>query len=460
MVIYDGSNLSSNSVQGSINRTHQELNNTLFEELMRYVILKYNDGNFGEPYTYKTGIMSGNPYSNQNYYFSWITQSDYELIIVRVRKGYDVPKISESNIPDGWTSLSGNPYPVSTFLSRISDTSIYINEELKKSLIFVKTPTDNWIYALSSALFRVMPWLFPKELDEEDELLFRSISSRDFDKVKEVFDNFVEKYDFEDIIRQKIKGWENNSIARQIEDLRSSYNNIMNEIRDYNVRLEERYTNLDRINNSLKGLNLIPTEEATQVYDYFKKNPSLKIISVSTNNIEFSINETIEYYDEEEFKRIFSNRYSVLGTGNLSDRLRKIFWALFAENKGKVKVDSVFRLTNLSGLTPLRGRRAGNTINTMPHPHLFYHACLGGNESYIRKYLQSGDWDMALTQAISATKNINFGDTTVLREFVNDFGTRMNDNRHKVIRVENTDMTLQEFYQYITQEEENNEEDN
>ena len=54
----------------------------------------------------------------------------------------------------------------------------------------------------------------------------------------------------------------------------------------------------------------------------------------------------------------------------------------------------------------------------MPHPHIMMFGCDGGNSFYYDKYATEGNWELAIEQAISATKNINFSDAVVLRRTI------------------------------------------
>ena len=152
--------------------------------------------------------------------------------------------------------------------------------------------------------------------------------------------------------------------------------------------------------------------------------------------------------------RLYTNRHSSIG--NAPKDVKDIFHAVFAEGKGMFRVEGVFRLVNLASIIARRGTTSGQFSEThMPHPHLYHHACLGGNETYINNYLKQGNWDMAIEQTIAAVKNINFGDATVIREFVEDVQNSLDSSRRCILADNGKEMTLREFLAYVRESKEN-----
>ena len=86
------------------------------------------------------------------------------------------------------------------------------------------------------------------------------------------------------------------------------------------------------------------------------------------------------------------------------------------ERRGIIRIHAVFLLESFKMINPLR--HGTFLSDSMPNPHIYYHACSGGNETYYYRYAESGDWDLAIEQAIAATKNLNWGDSIVSEEMV------------------------------------------
>jgi hypothetical protein len=121
---------------------------------------------------------------------------------------------------------------------------------------------------------------------------------------------------------------------------------------------------------------------------------------------------------------------------------------VFLKHYGTFRVDSMFTMTGISSLNVKSHTRADEYLDThLPHPHLVNHGCLGGNGTYIGKYMSEGRWDMAIEQSIAATKNINFGDTTVVNSMMRDIYNRMDV---KFIIADNgQEMSPNEFLEYV-----------
>ncbi len=64
---------------------------------------------------------------------------------------------------------------------------------------------------------------------------------------------------------------------------------------------------------------------------------------------------------------------------------------------------------------------------------------------------------MAIEQSIAAVKNINFGDSIVIGEFVSDVRNAFNTSRKCILADNGKEMTLREFLAYIRENKEENE---
>jgi len=135
---------------------------------------------------------------------------------------------------------------------------------------------------------------------------------------------------------------------------------------------------------------------------------------VYDNSLRFGVDDTLEFYDEDEFMRLLGNTRSFLH--NYSDRTRKGLRAIFADHKGVLRVNAVFDLQQFKLVNP---RQHDAFINdSMPNPHIHFYGCSGGNGQYYSQYANSGDWDLGIEQAISATKNLSWGDSTVCNRMI------------------------------------------
>lgn len=329
--------------------------------------------------------------------------------------------------PDGWKSefaFNGKPFPVNQYLSQYCRTKIYINEEKKRVVAFVdKRGNHVWLQALESVICRLMPWYFPPDLSDEEKSFYRSIavdnkSIKPEDAV-DLFVNFVnavaEKVDFRAIkLHRQLDGIADKARQTRMSALKHNIESTLRNIAGVRETLGSYYTSLEAFNQELTGLEALPAESNDAMFTFFNAHRQVTVLNVESSYLRFGVDDTLEFYDEDEFERIFNSGRSYLS--GLDARVRKALWAIFKERKGVIRIQAVFDLSNFKLVDPCSHYTFVD--NCMPNPHIFYHACSGGNEAYYYQYAESGDWDLGVEQAIAATKNLNWGDSIVCDEMV------------------------------------------
>ena len=361
----------------------------------------------------------------------------------------------------GWTSIDAPTCPINEYLSKESKTQVFANIKEKKTLVLVKAVSQEWYWLLASVLPKALPWVYDKKtkLSEDEISLFNAIAQDDKESFEKIINAAVEESNLADLANKKILGgWGDSSKKDQISKLRSEYSGIVSSIRTYELELERAYKNLAEANEMLQALELKRDTSTSEVYEFFKAHKSLHLVGFkSANKIDSSageltiaITDTIEYYDAEIFKIFYKNQNSAF---HRYKGIGRVLEGLFVENKGVLRVESNFTLTNLSSLRVLKYCRSGYFTQThLPHPHQYYYGCLGENGAYIRKSLERGDWDLALEQAIASVKNINFGDSVVMSSFVSSLQEKR--SACKCIVADNgQEMTPDEFLKYLGYDE-------
>lgn len=424
------------------------LDSPVLEATLRYIAIKHHIGDIEKIQLIKT--YSGEFGSdNGNAYIS--LAKDRNLCVFVGRRGYDLPYIDE----DGWVALDTPPFPVAPFLSRASETRVYLNKNAQSVIIFVKSVTGKWIDLLCSTLGRLLPWIYTDDntMSEEEIELFRLfVKGNDTNRFQEIINSVAKDLDFKNTSLKKVLlGWGQSSIKDQIENLKAKTESTRANIRNYETSLASEYDKLSNLLTNINALMNTSCESDDSLYQFFMTHKQLGMYKVDKrdnggSSLWFSVTDTIEFFDAEAFKRAFNNQSSYFPQDQV---VRDIFWGLFGANKGVVRVESMFKLNNLSSLECVRGTRT-NLYNAthLPHPHQYYHACLGGNGTYIMNYMSEGNWDMAIEQAIASVKNINFGDYTVMREFIGDIIRHMDDCKC-IVADNGTEMTPREFLTYI-----------
>lgn len=447
-------NINSILVQHCANQffgTENFLETNILEATLRFIALKHCDGDIEKisPLIVANGSFDG--YTSGNEYVNIDIKSNISIYIGR----NSVEPLTITR--EGWIALDKPPFPVSLFLSKISSTTVFVNKELKRAIIFVKRATPNWLDALSSSLFRILEWIYEDDtkISDEEKALFKAIHEQNLQLVTELMDKAAEKIDFKGYTEKKmLYGWTTGMRQAQINSLEAESQRVKKDIVDYEKAVAEKYDKLAILCENINALSNLPEGEDEEFYKFFKRHSQLSIyrVDVNRNNggkmLFYQILDTLEFYDVDEFDRMYNNKTSILYTNtHSSDELREFFYNIFKLEKGRIRVNSIFKLQNLSSITPAQGIDVETTPNSIRHPHLYHFGCLGGNQTYIQNYMAEGNWDLAIEQTIAATKNINFGDTTVFGKFICDIRDRFSD---KIVAVDGKeDMSPYEFLEYV-----------
>lgn len=375
----------------------------------------------------------------------------------------------KTNIPsltmgsDDWQGGTDPKYPVEPLLSKFSTTKLFINKEQRKLLFVVERESYIWYKFLAATLFRTLPWIFGDGNPSPEYIEFFTMLSNGEggeEYLLKVTDELVSSYNFEEeYFKRKLSSWQSiflddrkERLKRTAENARSSYNQKMKEAAVFLKKMQEAMAEYMALQTSSKE------EDPNEIYNFFKAHKNISLLSVSrdggSGSVKFSVLDTIDYYDEDDFKAIYNNPRSYLGDS--TPEIRKIAYEIFINHRGAFRTESLFELDNLNDLYPY-----GDSQNithkdiAIPHPHLIQYHCLGQNREYISRYLLEGSWDLAIEQCIAAAKNIFFGDGTVMPYFFNDELRKFYEKDVKCIVADTgKDMTLKEFYEYVSKEEE------
>lgn len=321
-------------------------------------------------------------------------------------------------------TFGGKPFPVSQYLSQFSRTKIYLSEKQRRLVAFVdRRATNIWVQALESVMCRLMPWYYPADLPEEEQKFYKSIAVDNKavtpEEKVEIFVCYVnevaEKINFRDFklhklldgIADRARQSRITFLSNTVTDTRNSVNRLMRE-------LSHQYEALDAYLRELNALENAEPESNNAMFTFFSAHKQVHLLNVYDNSLRFGVDDTLEFYDEDEFMRLLKNTRSFLY--NYNERTRKGLKAIFADRKGVLRVTAVFDLQQFKLVYPRQGDSF--VTDSMPNPHIYFYGCSGGNGQYYSQYANSGDWDLGIEQAISATKNLSWGDSTVCNRMI------------------------------------------
>ena len=433
-------------------RKHREssfLNDNVVETVLRYAALRSRTGDLGTVAPIKAESRSGMLFIN-NDWNKLATDCDCELLIV-AHTSMRPPKITL----EGWVSLDKPPYPVALLFAKAGETHIFINEQLRKAVIIVKDVVlPSFRKLLASCLLRILPWRFHD--DELDKRLMTAINKGDEAAFRSVIDSVCSDVDLRGAALQRIlAGWEDELRKAKIVNTQKALEKIQGELAYLQEDIAQKLDEYDKVNVELQDAMFAQKRGNGDVLRFFQRHRQLSIVDTGDvveldgRYLDYAITETIEYYNEEQFLRMFNNADSPFNSRAISDETRGICYAIFKEHLGVVRAEAVFRLTNLSSLRPRMNGRSENTASTcIIHPHIGHYGCLGGNETPINRYMKDGQWDLAIEQTIAAAKNLNMGDIAVLSSFLVDLKNASTSIKC-IIADNGVEMTPHEFYEYV-----------
>lgn len=374
--------------------------------------------------------------------------------------------IDKIEVIDGFEELNSPTYPINSFIKSGSrkTTRVFINRT-KRQVIACLTGkmTDNWMGRFLSCASRIWQWVFnDKNTTEDDLALLKSLSECNWGKTLECFNNIAPDYSNK-YFKAILGDYQKRVINYQISDYNNKINDFRKSIDNYRNSLQTCLDRLANANIQIQSLMMLKNTQTDELTPFFDCHKNIVIRDIQQDNyksyILYTINEILEFYDVDEFKRIYDNRernYLHL----INNKLLNVLYAMFVDDKGHFLVQSEFKLNFLSSITPLRkGNISGVTYNNvLPHPHLGFFGCLGGNEIEISKAMERGNWDVAIEQTIAATKNLAFGDNAVMSQLLGYLAEHQ--DTQFILANNNTKMSINEFADYIGYKEANNGETN
>ena len=396
--------------------------NTIISSLLRAIVVNRTDSDL-ENLKKKTavGLSRVDNESSMGDVMNSALFDTFPVVVVETRGGY----FPSDFCSEGWVALDDAPYPVSKYLSQITKTRVFVNKDKERVVAVVeKIASSTWMQAFVSTFPRVLKWYFTSELSSDEQQFYKNISVGNKDiseeNAKKAFLDYVnaaaKKIDFRSLtLHSLLDDYSSKARERAVNEKRHVVDSILSTIRSYQHTLRDQYERLTTEQRLLKSLENMDQEDSSEVFNFFNNHRCIDVISVEGDEIKFGVTETLEFYDEDEFRSVFNRKSSYIYSSSALDDTPRVLNAIFAEHKGVFVVNAVFSLTGM-GYIDMRGELSND--NVMPHPHIYFFQCSGGNDQYYTKYADEGEWQLAVEQAIGATKNLNFGDSTVVSKMI------------------------------------------
>jgi len=428
----------------------------ILKTVLRYIAIRRSEGDLKNLNPIKVYRNSFSASYDIAKFFEAYSQKGNNIILLT---GSDLPE--KGTLPEGWIELPEGKYPVCKYLSEVSPTTILVNEQYKEVFVFALKQTDAWTKKFTSSLFRILLWLYPADkLDDDDKTLFKAVDKNDAEALLGLIDKFREITDFrKERLRQELYGWGAGLYKVRVSDLTNTVERLRSNLKTHRDNVHNTLNELAAQTMQLTALKNAPAITDESLFEFFDQHKQLSIQSVQKDNrgcsLYYMINETIEYFDQDEFNEYYENPDSYFYNDDYTDELYTLLLGLFGKEKGRLKARCVFMLTNFTSLAPQRNWSYEDGRRLLPHPHLDSHGCLGGNETPILEYLANGEWEQAIGQTIAAAKNINFGDSTVVNHMMSWLQKNLSTTEKLIVADNDIEMTIQEFLAYLKEDETN-----
>lgn len=327
---------------------------------------------------------------------------------------------------DGYTALPD----IDKWMEQHGNTRsrIFINNKLKNVIIFISDINIKRWHLIQSLIPRYIPWYFENAPLEEDEVvLLRSLTKRYAPDYEKLIQDFSKRFDFRSQnIRRQLAGFEDYFERNKLQETRRDIENVRGYLLDLETSFADYYRRLNEL--SIQELGLIEklsntqNEQDSEFLEYFLCNKSLNIVSVNGGRIEFIVTTALSNYDPDLFdstikkkgKSFFYRHYQTknpyANKEMTDDRIERLMNAIFRDELLKLRVCAAYRLDFANGnYNALQNYSFPADIlrDHTPNQHIQHYACLGNNQTYIRKAMLARDYVGAVSHCCSSASNIN-----------------------------------------------------
>lgn len=371
---------------------------------------------------------------------------DNSLIIVNLANTSDGVDAIFKFICDKFTSINQNFTRINKateFYQANFQVACFVNTDSKQSVVFVSNITYQKLHYLQCGILVFLPWFFKKEdgVTRDEMALIESLRMKTPDKYLECLRKMASGIDFRSsIIKEGLAGFEiradkvraqalQNDILNKDEEIR----NLMARISDVIRSKEEKQTMLLGVETKIAEYN----DEDSEIMDYFLRNKKLFFVESRNSTLTFIAKDYVMFFDEDMARSYISNDRSYVYTSRESDDpiskqdMKKLMTAIFIDQTLKMKMCAAYRFDLNGDVEGLRDfPYDGDFMDSTPNPHTDRYSCMGNYSRNVIEYLLRHDYIGALEQCVASCKSLNFGDSTVMCEFMRRLYKSSSANRN------------------------------
>lgn len=337
----------------------------------------------------------------------------------------ELMKSTFTSVYDDWVMLD----KITTFFTKSFYTVCFVNPARKCTVVFVDNLNLRKLHYLQCATFALLPYYFNVEegVSELEMELAHSFREKTKDNYLTVLNKYAERLDFRAIqIKNLLKGFENQYESQERDRTKRDLESNLREITNLNERIGEFLRVRKDLEIKLTGLECKLKEgaENSEIMDYFLRNRRLNLESVVGTSMTFIVQDYISFYDEDLAKRMIENKNSMIYDVDISDAeiseddMKTLMTAVFINGDIKIKTCAAYKFEMNGNVSPVTLRFDSSYADCMPNIHITEYHCMGSYSKYVNEMLANRDYIGAIEQCVASCKSLNFGDSTVLGEFM------------------------------------------
>lgn len=332
-------------------------------------------------------------------------------------------------IHPGWHRLD----KVTEFYRKTFNVICFINPDKKSVAIFTDNLNMRTMHYLQVSIAAFLPWYIDPEkgLTEDEMSVVKSLREKSSEQYEVALLKIAENYDFKtERVKKMLAGFENRYQRVECDRIKNRIENIINNINDYNRKIGDYLAQKNEQEIQLLGLQarIAESSEESEIMDYFLCNDKLSLESVTESEMTFVVKAYCEFYDEDMARSIIENRSSYVyrpngrGCNNCiqAEDMEKLMSAIFINQTLKLRLCAAYNFDLRGSVNAVRGYTYGIEYrNYTPNTHIDKYSCLGNYSRAITELLVKHDYIGAIEQCAASCRSLNFGDSTVMQEFMN-----------------------------------------
>lgn len=327
------------------------------------------------------------------------------------------------SVYEGWHVFED----ITALMRGVANVLCFINPGRRCTILFVEKLDVKKLHYLQAAILGLVPWYYKMgtAVSPQEMNLMQSLRVKDASVYQDCLKELVSQFDFEKLrLKRLLTDFETRqarseieTVQREINDYRNSINQLNDRIGDYIREMNDRSVRLMGLEQSLER-----AKEGSELLDYFLCNRHVVLENVRGSTLYFYVKGYLEYYDEEMVENVLRNRYSFVyqlcNDELTTERMKKLIHAVFIDGKIRLRFCAAYSFDINGNIHPQANHDFGADYETyIPNPHINRYQCMGNYAATINRLIRDRNYIAAIEQTVASAKSLNWGDSTVMKEF-------------------------------------------